>query len=776
MFFYDNTLRLYINDTPLLISSKVQQAARRAGAKLRWDNNGHINGVSYDESKAICKELGIVMLSVREFMHLARREPRVASDMFAEWLLDSYTLSSDKRMIDLSGREVVVPPSRPGWFDLEDIGDDGLPTKISGSLAAGRWKFWTHEDDRFVSSAVRSFVTSAGACSLDLGIPQFASHPNLMIRECYYKAPCEMKHPMDQIWAKYEDMTLRKANDELKQFFTLLDLGALKKNHADSDQFVSEKNAERISDLSGKQRLISGNFDDLRIVSLAEIARAVEMRPDSTTYVVGHPNPDTDAIVSAVFEAARRFITHGQRCAVWTEKLPFVVEHLLGDLIYCEHQVKSIIDHHIITRTFPYYVSISQEVSWSSTLQVYIKFLGSGLDLDRQSARLLLEATMLEAEPQLMTKMSNLDRLAFERLQELAQHHTSYRELMKMLTGDMKVADPFMEDYKETLFGFARRAEANNLERHLPLTVVKQVCYDSCFKSVLEERITMHFNDSFHDKGFRRAITSTIQRACEAFHGIERVSVEGSQVNVLCVPSQTPRLLLAPLLEGIVSEHLKFFYSQSIGMYVACGFYNQQDGPSVSPSSVSDRPTCGLTFENIKNRLAGQRNTSFMSLKQYWQVYQECVELHDTVMLKSLRDRNFVELLDTVIRQGRWVTHGDLEPMNYEILEALPALIRPKEVDIDTGFPGCLESPNLYGDPSLWRFWSPDREENVATRGHIFIMGQTCIDLKIAPDESTQNLTFRPIYCDIPELEYEIQSNGENWITVNISPRTFTIF
>ncbi|KAL7797735.1 hypothetical protein V8C43DRAFT_313887 [Trichoderma afarasin] len=759
MFFYDSTLRLYINDTPLLISSKVQQAARRAGAKLTWNNNGHVNSVSYDESKAISKDLGIVMLSVREYMHLARREPRVASEVFAEWLVDSYTLSSDKRMIDFSGREVVVPPSRPGWFDLDDIGDDGLPTQISGSPAAGKWKLWTHEDDRFVSSAVRSFVTSAGACSLDLGIPQFASHPNLMIRECYRKEPCIMKHPMDQIWAKYEDMTLRKANDELKQFFTLLDIGTLKENHADPNKLVSEKNAERIFDLSGKQRLIRGSFDDLRIVSLAEIGRAVKMCPDATTYVIGHPNPDTDAIVSAVFEAARRFMTYGQRCAVWAEKIPFVVEHLLGDLI-----LKSIIDHHIITRTFPYYVSVSQEVSWSSTLQVYIKFLGSGLELDRQSARLLLEATMLEAEPQLMTKMSNLDKLAFEHLRKLAQDHTSYPKLMKMLTGDVKVADPFVEDYKETLFGFASRAEANNLERHLPLTVVKQVCYNSCFNSVREERITMHFNNAFHDKGFRRAITNTIQRACEAFHGIERVSVEGSQVNVRCVPNQTPRLLLAPLLEGIVSEHLKFVYSRSIGMYVACGFYNQRDGPSISPLTGSDRPTCGLT------------NTSFMSLKQYWEVYQECVELHDTVMLKSLRNRNYVEFLDTVIRQGRWVMHGDLEPMSCEILEARPALIRPEEVDIRTGFPRCLESPNLYGDASLWRFWSPDREENVATRGHIFIMGQTCIDLKIAPDESTQNLTFRPIYRDILELEYDIQSDGGNWITVSISPRTFAIF
>lgn len=37
-----------------------------------------------------------------------------------------------------------------------------------------------------------------------------------------------------------------------------------------------------------------------------------------------------------------------------------------------EYQVKGIIDHHIVSRTFPYYISISQEVSWSSTVQIYV--------------------------------------------------------------------------------------------------------------------------------------------------------------------------------------------------------------------------------------------------------------------------------------------------------------------------------------------------------------------------------------------------------------------
>lgn len=82
--------------------------------------------------------------------------------------------------------------------------------------------------------------------------------------------------------------------------------------------------------------------------------------------------------------------------------------------------VRSIIDHHIINEQFPYYVALSQEVSWSSTIQVYIKILGPGMDLNAKAARILAEATKLEAEPKLMHRMSELDRLALKRLESIA--------------------------------------------------------------------------------------------------------------------------------------------------------------------------------------------------------------------------------------------------------------------------------------------------------------------------------------------------------------------
>lgn len=62
-------------------------------------------------------------------------------------------------------------------------------TLLKDSPGLDLWKFWTLGHHEFTAAAVRSFVTSSGTCSLDLGIPDFAQHPNFMIRECYRHDP-----------------------------------------------------------------------------------------------------------------------------------------------------------------------------------------------------------------------------------------------------------------------------------------------------------------------------------------------------------------------------------------------------------------------------------------------------------------------------------------------------------------------------------------------------------------------------------------------------------
>lgn len=51
-------------------------------------------------------------------------------------------------------------------------------------------------------------------------------------------------------------------------------------------------------------------------------------------------------------------------------------------------------------------------------------------------------------------------------------------------------------------------------------------------------------------------------------------------------------------------------------------------------------------------------------------------------------------------------------------------------------------------------------------------MDQPCIDLKIG----TEQLTFRPIYRDIPDIHYVIElTEDKSWIKVNVFPRLFSI-
>lgn len=816
MFIFDPVLRLYISDTPLLISARVLQAAKNVGISLSWNNDGHVNRISYHMAQRLCRELDSVLLSVQDFMHLAKRQPCVASHDFAEWLNDTFTLSPDgKFILDSSGGITTLSHARPAWFALDSVGKVGLPTTTTSSPAMNLWKFWTPGDPTFVAAATRSFVTSSGTCSLDLGIPAFAQHSNFMIRECYREQPPSYSTPLDAIWPIYESKTFGRDDHEIEQFLMSIDPENLLLTD-NMDAFEAEKGRDRLADLVGKRRLLQANFDGLRTVDDGDICNALATTPvEETTYVTGHSNPDADAIVSSIFEATRRYLVYPERTFVaWAERVPPVVRHILGAkittllsdtprfqpyhdivLVDChsldpssQHQVKSVIDHHIISKTFPYYVSVSQEVSWSSTIQVYIKMLGSGLDLNARTARILLEATRLEAEPSLLQSMSKIDRIAIRRLEALAGETTSYDDLMVLLISGTSTIDPFMEDYKETLYGFAviktqreasfeKRALKNNVDNHLPLTIVKQVIYESNhhqFGTTLNEIISLYFNDNFYDKGFRSAVRKIVTTACQVFHGTAHVKEHGSSIIMTGVPSQTPRLLMMPLLEDLVREHRKFFYSPSIDKYVSCGFFSAAQGAYGLPSDNLHPTTC-LSFDDVKSLLANQSNTSFLSLRQYWKVYHERDALRDTESLRSLRDKQFVELLDTVINKQTHVTQDSGDFCTLKIEDAKPALIRPEDIDADTGFPKVLLSPNIYGNTELWRYWSPDREENVTTRGHIFIMDQTSIDLKIGRHERTKQLTFRPVYQNVPDIKYQIVYDGGRWIEVRVFPRLLSI-
>lgn len=82
--------------------------------QLRWNDQGYICAVPREDAQALYGGLGITTLSIREFMALARREPRVASSVFAEWLTDLYTLGEEGQCFDSRGELVEMPTAKDG--------------------------------------------------------------------------------------------------------------------------------------------------------------------------------------------------------------------------------------------------------------------------------------------------------------------------------------------------------------------------------------------------------------------------------------------------------------------------------------------------------------------------------------------------------------------------------------------------------------------------------------------------------------------------------------
>ena len=255
---------------------------------------------------------------------------------------------------------------------------------------------------------------------------------------------------------------------------------------------------------------------------------------------------------------------------------------------------------------------------------------------------------MLEAEPELLQEMSITDRLAVDRLRANAAVQTSsYADRMAIMTD---VDDPtarFRKDYKETSFSFAVvksrncydftvNAYANNRERHLPLTIVKHFIYNNHSTKVIYESICVVFNDTFHDNGFKSAVLDVVAEASEVFHGADRVTVRHNTVSIEGGRVQLPRLLLMPLIQRIVDEHLRFAYSTQLERYIASGFYDGSHCPQLY-ATTTERPavTASLCWRDVKNLLYNSQSTSSLTLPEYWALYRAIPDIKYKITAKG---------------------------------------------------------------------------------------------------------------------------------------------
>jgi hypothetical protein len=64
-----------------------------------------------------------------------------------------------------------------------------------------------------------------------------------------------------------------------------------------------------------------------------------------------------------------------------------------------------------------------------------------------------------------------------------------------------------------------------------------------------------------------------------------------------------------------------------------------------------------------------------------------------------------------------------------------------------------------------------DADENVATRGHIFVLDGNALSLKTGPGEKTKRMTFRGLCRDIPDTKHDVRCSPDGAFEVVIMLR-----
>jgi inorganic pyrophosphatase/exopolyphosphatase len=875
-FFYSKTTGLYVARKPLTIDARVKEAAEKAHLNTEWDDEGRINFLDFDTAKKLLFSLGSCFMSPVEYWKVmadAAKENdkdmlhELTSDRYCEWL--DRVFLAEKTYIDhpeivsshaYAGekKEVEYPIARPGWFNPENNIDfeTGIPKQVvlSREKFATSWKFWAPDfsiTSHMPRAPIRGYVTSVGKPSLDMGIPVDALQPKQMIRECRYtpltpvideqilgqahdilysknvRAAIDFVEKQGKLFAGSTDSFVYKLREA---FFDLLGSVAL-------EQDISKASRELAP--AGNKSLAYDDFADFVKSSESALEKAVNSSKD-LVFVMGHKNPDTDTVISCLFEAWRNHLADGKKVTyvpvVQSTRIPDEVRQLVGELSgqillttnFLYQQAKSsglarwisvdqnrepevqkyfvtIIDHHIVSevarnRDIPK----TLEMTGSSTALVTRKYLGMGYDFSKELAKILYGAALMDTENRVEHKMTDQDIIIMDYLKKksgVESNDALYQELMSRLLNTDDADSLFLRDYKEDWgFGFAvakikggfsekgdilkpkmvsrmhELAMQNNINKNLPLTLLKITDYQDNNETVNRERIYFLFN-----QGASPEFIATTRKALEAIIRFEfnsdKLEICDDHIDFWGGGMQLSRKKTAPVLEPVVKAFNNYFYSPTINRWVKRDFIkNTQIVKDAYPGLSTDAEgrINYITYPEVKE-LAKRLGLEILSLNEYWKVLLDAKKIKDVQMINSLQGSNFVEFLDTAIIDNAYLIdhpvmagenlQGEKKPVT--VLRGKPGLIHPDEIDLETGLPIKVRPPNEYCNPALWRYWEPDAKLVFPCRSYIFLLDQPCWDGKFHLHDSFPNLGFRPVIDHIRQPEVSL-SWDDSYLTVNL--------
>ncbi len=480
----------------------------------------------------------------------------------------------------------------------------------------------------------------------------------------------------------------------------------------------------------------------------------------------------------------------------------------------------SIIDHHILSNKAKNQdISKTWEMAGSTTALITQKFHGMGVDVDKNLSIILYGATLMDTENRSDNKMTYKDNLIMNDLKSISEINNDnefYQDLMSHLLNTDDAELLFNRDYKQDwgIFGFAVAkvkgvfdekgkeiksdllnrlvdlAKKNNQDKNFPLTIVKVADYLDNNETINKERIYLIFNKYVLPE-FKETMFKFITRIIYKAFKNKNVKTRQTEnfIDFWGVGDQLSRKVTAPFLEPIVEAFNEYYYSSSANLYAKREFLKineqiQQVAQELGIELSADREgrINNITFNEAK-QLLNYLGLDTMSLSEYWKILKEVEETHDEQMLQHLKSAGFVEFLDTVILDGKYIIDHPIvikskssykyigEKRAVVILEGVPGLIYPEDINLETGFPKIVQYSRKYEDKRLWRYWSPDAQTCIATRSHIFLLNQPSFDTKIHPDDALSNLGIRPCCRIVKPPIVEIIEN-EKGVTAKITKRT----
>lgn len=659
--FFSKTINKYVCLQPVSISARVSEAAQNAGITLDWDDCGYIINLSFEEARKLAGCLQGQIMTPSEYWKVfkeAEKEGRtdviasLSSNVFTEFLnrvyvgegqyIDDPFVKPDYEYVGTVVNEEITV-GRPGWIMPEDMDENtGHPVRVrEKSKTVGLIKYWS--PDLSVTKygkcfAVRGYVTSVATMSLDLGIPVDSRQPKLMLRIVTKEKPADY---IDE--EKTSDAEKLLEENDFYKLEEYRNSDEFKKLRKAADFGVCEI-AERLYFNLGQLRLMKKlpclseiSYEDMcdYVFTLHCVLKEAIEDKKQIIFVCGHRNPDTDTVISSLFEAYRLSIENTDENRVilpliQSDIMPAEIARLLGEDIYPEllyetdadisalletgrvrivftdqnyqadiqKYVIGITDHHVLNSEYTPRDNrpCIDAMVGSCTALVVTKYMGLGYSFDKKLSKLIYGAMLMDTENRVCHKVTGFDSLIMDKYKEQAgvkNDSEFYSELMSELISETDIATLYYRDYKSYKgFGFSsikvydfidkecfprkikkfkEIAAENNIRFNYYLTLIKLVEYEKGGLKVSRERLYYVFNDTA-DANMRKQVVDLIENISRHFLDEAKVERAEGYIEISESGRQLSRKKIAPAIESLIEGLSHYVFVSAIGKYVARDF------------------------------------------------------------------------------------------------------------------------------------------------------------------------------------------------------------